>query len=105
MSTKSLMHKRCGTLRKSLFSTRGFAKIHIQRPFFNNKKGIQKIVVLKIQMVSTCLNISNCNYNKFNYILRLILQLHLNMERDMSIDFLICNKINSNICKVYKKME
>jgi hypothetical protein len=72
MSTKSLMHKRCGTLRKSLFSTRGFAKIHIQRPFFNNKKGIQKIVVLKIQMVSTCLNISNCNYNKFNYILRLI---------------------------------
>jgi hypothetical protein len=27
-----------------LFSTRGNAEIHIQRPFFNNKKGIQKIV-------------------------------------------------------------
>jgi hypothetical protein len=48
------MHKRCGTLKNKLFSTRGDAEIHIERPFFDNKKGIQKIVVLKIQMVSTC---------------------------------------------------
>jgi hypothetical protein len=49
MSTKSHTHRRCGTLRKKLFSTRGYAEIHIQRPFFDNKKGIQKTVGLKIQ--------------------------------------------------------
>jgi hypothetical protein len=53
MSTKSHTHKRCGTLRKKLFSTRWYAEIHIQRPFFDNKKGIRKIVVLKIQIVRT----------------------------------------------------
>jgi hypothetical protein len=59
MSTKSHTHRRCGTLRKKLFSTRGYAEIHIQRPFFDNNKGIQKIVVLKIQMVRTCFGASS----------------------------------------------
>jgi hypothetical protein len=44
-------------LREKLISTRGYAEIHIQRPIFDNKKGIQKTIVLKIQMVSTCHNI------------------------------------------------
>jgi hypothetical protein len=56
---------RCGTLRKKLFSTRGHDKIHIQRPFFDNKKGIQKIVVLKIQMVKTCFGTSSTYRNFF----------------------------------------
>jgi hypothetical protein len=30
----------------------------MQRPFFDNKKGIQKIVVLKIQMLKTCFGTS-----------------------------------------------
>jgi hypothetical protein len=51
VSTKSHTHRRCGTLRKKLFPTRGYVEIHIQRVFFDNKKGIQKIVVLKIQTV------------------------------------------------------
>jgi hypothetical protein len=59
MSTKSHTRRRCGTLRKNLFSARGCAEIHIQRPFFDNKKGIQKIVVLKIQMVRTCFGASS----------------------------------------------
>jgi hypothetical protein len=59
MSTKSHNHKRCGTLRKKLFSTRGYAEIHIQRPSFDNKKGIQKIVVLEILIVSTCFGASS----------------------------------------------
>jgi hypothetical protein len=53
MSTKSHTYKRCETLRKKLFSTRGYAEIHIRRQFFDNNKSIKKIVVLKIQMVST----------------------------------------------------
>ena len=59
MSTKSHMYKRCGTLKKTLFPTRGYAETHIQRPFFDNKKGIQKIVVLKIQTVRTCFGASS----------------------------------------------
>jgi hypothetical protein len=47
MSTKSHTHERCGTLRKKLFSTRGYVEIHIQRLFFNNKKGIQKLLYWK----------------------------------------------------------
>jgi hypothetical protein len=47
------------TLRKRLFSTRGYAEIHIQRLFFDNKKGIQKIVVLKIQTVRACFGASS----------------------------------------------
>jgi hypothetical protein len=31
-------HKRCGTLRKKSFSAWGYAEIHIQRPFFDNKQ-------------------------------------------------------------------
>jgi hypothetical protein len=38
MSPKSHTHKKCGTLRKKSFSARGYAEIHIQRPFFDNKK-------------------------------------------------------------------
>jgi hypothetical protein len=37
MSTKSHTHTRCGTLRKSSISTRGYAEIHIQRPFLTIK--------------------------------------------------------------------
>jgi hypothetical protein len=40
MPPKSHTHKRCGTLRKKSFSARGYAEIHIQRPFFDNKKDI-----------------------------------------------------------------
>jgi hypothetical protein len=61
MSTKSHIHKGCGALRKKLFSTRGYAEIHIKKPFFDNKKGIHKIVVLQIQIVSTCFDaLSTC---------------------------------------------
>jgi hypothetical protein len=59
MSTISHTHKRCGILRKKLFSTSGYAEIHIQKLFFDNKKGIQKNVVLKIQIVSTCFGASS----------------------------------------------
>jgi hypothetical protein len=38
MAPKSHIHKRCGTLRKKSFSARGYAEIHIERPFFDNKK-------------------------------------------------------------------
>jgi hypothetical protein len=41
MPPKSHIHKRCGTLRKKSFSARGYAEIHIQRPFFDNKKDIK----------------------------------------------------------------
>jgi hypothetical protein len=37
MSTKSHAHTMCGTLRKSSISTREYAEIHIQRPFFTIK--------------------------------------------------------------------
>jgi hypothetical protein len=33
----------------------GYAEIHNQRPFLDNRKDISKIVVLKIQMVSICI--------------------------------------------------
>jgi hypothetical protein len=54
MSPKSHTHKRCGTLRKKSFSARGYAEIHIQRPFFDTKNSIWKIPILKIQTVETC---------------------------------------------------
>jgi hypothetical protein len=38
MSPKSHIQKRCGTLRKKSFSARGYAEIHIQRPFLTIKK-------------------------------------------------------------------
>jgi hypothetical protein len=40
MSAKSHIHTRCGTLRKSSISTRGYAEIHMQRSFFDNKNSI-----------------------------------------------------------------
>jgi hypothetical protein len=40
MSPKSHTHKRCEVLRKKSFSARGYAEIHIQRPFFDNKNSI-----------------------------------------------------------------
>jgi hypothetical protein len=46
-------------IEKKKNSTRGYVEIHIQRPFFDNKKGIQKIVVLKIQLVGTCFGASS----------------------------------------------
>jgi hypothetical protein len=65
MSTKSHVHTRCGALRKKSFSTRGYAEIHIQRPFFDNKKDIKKIIVLKVQTVETCFSISS-TYRNFD---------------------------------------
>jgi hypothetical protein len=59
MSSKSHTHRRCGILRKKLFSTSGYVEIHLQRPLFDNKKGIHKIVVLKIQMMETCFGASS----------------------------------------------
>jgi hypothetical protein len=46
-------------LRKKSFSARGYAEIHIQRPFFDNKKDIYKILGLKIQTVKTCSSASS----------------------------------------------
>jgi hypothetical protein len=54
MSTKSHIHKTYGTLKKMSFCTKGYAEIHIQRPFFDIEKGIWKILRLKIQTVSSC---------------------------------------------------
>jgi hypothetical protein len=54
MSSRSHIHKRCGTLRKKSFSARGYAEIHIQRPFFDNKNSIWKILGLKIRTMKTC---------------------------------------------------
>jgi hypothetical protein len=63
MCAKSHIHKRSGTLRKKLFSTRGYAEIHIQRPFFTNKNSIWKILGLKIQTVETCSSASSTHRN------------------------------------------
>jgi hypothetical protein len=53
MSTKSHIHETYGTLKKMSFCTKGYAEIHIQRPFFDNKNSIWKILELKIQMMET----------------------------------------------------
>jgi hypothetical protein len=63
MSTKSHTHMRCGTLKKSSISTRGYAEIHIQRPFFDNKNSIWKILGLKTQTVETCSSASSIHRN------------------------------------------
>jgi hypothetical protein len=63
MSTKSHVHTRCGTLRKSSISTRGYAEIHIQRPFFDNKNSIWKILGLKIKTTETCSSASSIHRN------------------------------------------
>jgi hypothetical protein len=59
MSTKSHIHKTYGTLKKTSFCTKGYAEIHIQRPFFDNKNSIWKILGLKTQTVETCSNASS----------------------------------------------
>src|SRR5665811_1611976 len=65
MSSKSHTHKSCGTLRKKSFSARGYAEIHIQRPFFDNKNSICKILGLKIRTVKTCSSASSTRTNVF----------------------------------------
>jgi hypothetical protein len=54
MSSKSHIHERYGTLKKTSFWTKGYSEINIQRPFFDNKNSIWKILGLKIQTVETC---------------------------------------------------
>jgi hypothetical protein len=66
MSSKSHTHKRCGTLRKKSFSARGYAEIHIQRPFFDNKNSIWKILGFKIWTVKTCSSAS-CTRTNFYF--------------------------------------
>jgi hypothetical protein len=53
MSTKSHTHKTCGTLREEIFPIMRYVEIHQQRSFFDNRKDIPEIIVLKIQTVST----------------------------------------------------
>jgi hypothetical protein len=66
MSTKSHIHRRCGTLKKKSISTGGYAEIHIQRPFFDNKKSIKKIIFMKIRSVSTYFGTSQAHCNFFS---------------------------------------
>jgi hypothetical protein len=47
MLTKLHAHKRCGTLRKTSISTRGYAEIHMQRPLFITKKTYEKFLYWK----------------------------------------------------------
>jgi hypothetical protein len=54
MPTKSHIHKMYGSLKETSFCTKGYAEFRIQRPFFDIKKDIRKILVLKIQTVCTC---------------------------------------------------
>jgi hypothetical protein len=54
MLTKSHIHETYETFKKTSFCTKGYAEIHKQRPFFDIKNGILKILVLKIQMMCTC---------------------------------------------------
>jgi hypothetical protein len=63
MYAKSHIHQRCGRLPKKLFSTKGYAEIHKQRPFFGNKNSIWKILGLKIQTVETCSSASSTHRN------------------------------------------
>jgi hypothetical protein len=63
MSTKYHIHKTYETLRKTSFCTKGYAEIHIQRPFLANKKGIGEIFRMKIQMVGTCFDASSTHRN------------------------------------------
>jgi hypothetical protein len=63
MSAKSRIHQSCGRLPKKLFSTKGYAEIHIQRPFFDQKNSIWKILGLKIRTVETCSSASSTHRN------------------------------------------
>ena len=44
---------------RKIISTKGYAEIHIQRPFFENKISIWKILGFKVQMVETCSSTSS----------------------------------------------
>jgi hypothetical protein len=71
MSSKSHTCKSCGTLRKNSFSARGYAEIHIQRPFFYNKNSICKILGLIIRTAKTCSSASStCTNFYFGKILK-----------------------------------
>jgi hypothetical protein len=51
-------------MRKKSFCTKGYAEIHIQRPFFDIEKDIWKILVLKIQIVCTCFGVPSTHGNQ-----------------------------------------
>jgi hypothetical protein len=53
MAKKSHAHKKCGIMRKSSFCIKGYAKFHIQRPFFDYNKGHMKNSSLQIQRMAT----------------------------------------------------
>jgi hypothetical protein len=50
MSTKSHIHEIYGTLERTSFCTKGYAEIHIQRLFFDNKNSVRKKIGLKIHI-------------------------------------------------------
>jgi hypothetical protein len=54
MCAKSHIHQSCGVLPKKLFSAKGYAEIHIQRPVFD-----------KIRMVETCSSASSTRRSFF----------------------------------------
>jgi hypothetical protein len=53
MCAKSHIHQSCGRLLKKLFSTKGYAEIQIQRPFFVNKNDMEGNIIWEIQTVET----------------------------------------------------
>jgi hypothetical protein len=55
-------------LREVSFCTKGYAEIHIQRPFLDNKIGIEEILGMKIQMVCTCFGILSFYTWKFFFL-------------------------------------
>jgi hypothetical protein len=63
MSTKSHNHKTYETLRKMSFYTKEYAEIHIQRPFLDNKIGIEEILGMKIQTIGTYFDASSTHGN------------------------------------------
>jgi hypothetical protein len=63
MCAKSHIHQSCGGLPKKLISVKGYAETHIQRPFFDNKISIWKILELKIWTVETCSSASSTRRN------------------------------------------
>jgi hypothetical protein len=54
MWAKFHIHQRSGGLPKKSISIKGYAEIQIQRPFLDNKKGIEGNNIFIIQMVRTC---------------------------------------------------
>jgi hypothetical protein len=54
MSQKYHIQKKCGRLPKKSYSAKGYAEIHKQRPFIDNKNSIWKVLGLKIRTVETC---------------------------------------------------